>query len=673
MSPGCTRHEFFRWLWVLAVNLLFAGEIPAQNFVGTSGPNLVLNGRSFFFSGANNYYLIYESDFMVNNVLTNAVAMNLKVIRAWGFIDGASKNGFVTQPALGVYDPSGFERIDYFVSRARQLGLKLIIPFVNNWDDFGGMDWYVSQAEPGGGVHEDFYTNTVIKAAYKNFIHYFLTRTNQYTGACYLNEPAVLAWELANEPRSTDGTCATLTNWAGEMSSYLKGLDTNHLVCVGDEGFYHQPTNSDWTMNGSQGVDWLRLLQLPGIDFGTLHLYPDSWGETSNWSANWIAQHIHDSHALGKPVVLEEYGFLNQTERDGIYSQWTQIVTTNGGNGDVVWMLAGLQDDGTLYPDYDGFELYNPGSTTAILAAHAASMLAESGLAPLPWLAIAGASVKPATGVTNLCFPVYLSSPATNPVTASYTTSDGTAVAGLDYVATNGVLAFAPGTITNIISVTVLGGSIAPGQRTFTVSLVNASNAAVSSATATGTIIGPTPARPPAGVSIGYMVNSDWGAAANVTFTLTNNTGTAINNWTLAFDFASVISPYSGAVVLSRVGSYQVLTNLSYGLIPTNGTFSFQCEATPGDLGTNQPANYLFNGAALVASAPPRPLLSLVAIPVQIQLFGQTGESYVIQTSSDLVNWTPVATNQLTGTPWNWTDSLATLPTRRFYRAVWLP
>ena len=665
------RH-FLRWVQVLVLAATFAGEIQAQNFVGTGGANFLLNGQTFYFSGANNYYLIYESNFMVDNVLTNAVAMNLKVIRAWGFIDGASKNGKVTQPALGVYDPSGFERIDNFVSRARQLGLKLIIPFVNNWDDFGGMDWYVSQA--GGGAHESFYTNAALKTAYKNFINYFLTRTNQHTGVRYTDEPAIFAWELANEPRSTDATCATLTNWAGEMSAYIKSLDTNHLVCVGDEGFYNQPTNSDWTMNGSSGVDWLALLRLPKIDFGTVHLYPDSWSKTTDWATNWISQHLRDGHALGKPVLLEEYGYQAKPARDAVYAQWTQLVE-NSGNGDTFWMLAGLQDDGSLYPDYDGFTVYNPSTTATVLATHAAVMLAKSGLTPLPYLSIADASVNQLTNSsTNLTFTVTLTPAATNTVTVNFATSNLTAVAGTDYLATNGVLIFSPGTTTRSLAVKVLGGSIASGSKIFSVCLTDATNAVVSVAQATGTIVGPTPPAPPAGVTIGFHLDSDWGSGANVTFTITNTTAAAITNWTLEFDFASTISPYSYAALLSHVGAHHVFTNLSYALIPASGTLAFQCSCTPGNLGAAQPTNYIFNGAALFTSPPPPPQLSFAtSLPVQIQLAGQSGRRYAIQVSSNLVSWTPLVSNQLAGVSWNWTDPQISSQPRRFYRAVWLP
>jgi mannan endo-1,4-beta-mannosidase len=77
--------------------------------------------------------------------------------------------------------------------------------------------------------------------------------------------------------------------------------------------------------------------------------------------------------------VLEEYGWLDLTTRDGIYQSWTDTVYQSGGNGDQFWILTGLQDDGTLYPNYDGFRVTYPSSTASVLAAHAAQMNAKSG------------------------------------------------------------------------------------------------------------------------------------------------------------------------------------------------------------------------------------------------------------------------------------------------------
>jgi mannan endo-1,4-beta-mannosidase len=77
-------------------------------------------------------------------------------------------------------------------------------------------------------------------------------------------------------------------------------------------------------------------------------------------------------------VVLEEYGWLDMATRDDIYRQWTNQVYQLNGNGDQFWILTGLQDDGTLYPNYDGFRVTYPSSTATVIAQHEAQMRAKS-------------------------------------------------------------------------------------------------------------------------------------------------------------------------------------------------------------------------------------------------------------------------------------------------------
>jgi hypothetical protein len=56
-----------------------------------------------------------------------------------------------------------------------------------------------------------------------------------------------------------------------------------------------------------------------------------------------------------------------------------------------------------------------------------------------------------------------------------------------------------------------------------------------------------------------------------------------------------------------------------------------------------------------------------------LQVQGQAGVPYVIQTSPDLVNWTPVSTNLLTGNMLNLTNAISSVSTQQFWRAVWQP
>ncbi len=326
-----------------------------------------------YFAGTNNYYLHYQAEAMIDEVLQNARTMELAVIRMWGFLDGQAANGFALQTEPGVYPEDGYARFDYTVWQAGKLGLKLVVVLVNNWNDFGGMQQYLTWF--GSTDHDDFFRDPQIKLAYKEYIRHFLQRENRYTGCRVLDEPAILAWELANEPRCpSDPSGETLFQWVRELSAFIKDLDHSHLVAIGDEGWYNRPNHPDWAYNGSQGLDWTRTLALPTLDYATFHLYPDHWKKDHAWSLQWIADHIQSAHELGKPVVLEEFGWLDLTTRNEIYTSWTNAFSQLGGRGTQFWILTGHQPDGTLYPDHDGFRVTYPSQTASHLAAHATSM-----------------------------------------------------------------------------------------------------------------------------------------------------------------------------------------------------------------------------------------------------------------------------------------------------------
>ena len=193
-------------------------------------------------------------------------------------------------------------------------------------------------------------------------------------GVVYRDDPTIFGWELANEPRCTSGRdfddrsgckVESTTAWADEMSSYIKSIDKNHLVSVGDEGFFAK--GGGYGYDGSDGVDHAALLALPHIDFGTYHLYPDSWGQGIRWGNKWI-NHIELAQSLGKPTLLEEYGIVAKRDdamaiidgerRQKAYPRWHEILLKRGGNAALFWMLGGVDDHQGRYPDYDHFTVY---------------------------------------------------------------------------------------------------------------------------------------------------------------------------------------------------------------------------------------------------------------------------------------------------------------------------
>ena len=106
-----------------------------------------------------------------------------------------------------------------------------------------------------------------------------------------------------------------------------------------------------------------------------------------------------------------------------------------------------------------------------------------------PGLSIANASVAEGdSGSTTMTFTVTLNPAALSPVTVDWATSDGTARAGTDYTAGNGSLTFNAGDSTKTVSVSVTGDDVDEPDKTFTVTLSNASGATIGDAEATGTI-----------------------------------------------------------------------------------------------------------------------------------------------------------------------------------------
>jgi len=93
------------------------------------------------------------------------------------------------------------------------------------------------------------------------------------------------------------------------------------------------------------------------------------------------------------------------------------------------------------------------------------------------------------SGTTNAVFTASLSSASGKPITVAYATANGTATAGSDYLAASGTLTFAPGTVTQPISVTVIGDTLVEGDETVLVNLSKQTNSTIADKQGVGTIV----------------------------------------------------------------------------------------------------------------------------------------------------------------------------------------
>lgn len=80
--------------------------------------------------------------------------------------------------------------------------------------------------------------------------------------------------EQLNSVASANCTAVTITTWAETMSAYIKSIDPNHLVAIGDEGFINAgSSNYDYPYQGEViGIDFAANMAISSLDFGTYHV-----------------------------------------------------------------------------------------------------------------------------------------------------------------------------------------------------------------------------------------------------------------------------------------------------------------------------------------------------------------------------------------------------------------
>ncbi|KAG9046289.1 hypothetical protein FS837_004686 [Tulasnella sp. UAMH 9824] len=352
-----------------------------SGYVRTSGQKFTLNGSTFTVVGTNAYWLAHKTPTQadLDKAFADIAATGATTVRTWGFNEVTSASGTYYQKWSGStptinYGSDGLQKFDQIVASAKSHGLKLIVALTNNWQDYGGMDVYVKQIANSDN-HDLFYTNSAVISAFKNYVSVFVNR--------YKNEPTILAWELANEPRchgttgTTTGSCttSTITQWVQNIGSYIKGLDSCHLVGIGDEGM-GLSGDGTYPYTAYEGLDFSTNLAISSIDFGTAHLYPVGWGLTSDpvgWGSSWITNHYNVQKQLNKPVILEEYGVTSN--QYSTYQTWLSKVVSSGLAGDLIWQAGSTLSGGNT--PQDGYAIFPSDSTYSLLTQHSAALKAR--------------------------------------------------------------------------------------------------------------------------------------------------------------------------------------------------------------------------------------------------------------------------------------------------------
>lgn len=267
---------------------------------------------------------------LVRNILDKAQAHGLDVLRTWAHPVSAP---YALASGPGVYNEDVFRGLDYLLDEARKRGVRLLLALTDNWQPTGGADQFLSWA--GGSIHEDFFSDPAAKQLYKDHVKILLERKNSINGREYREDSTIFAWDLINEPRCY--RCGNLlAEWVTEMAAWVKSIDPNHLLTVGEEGFYPEGAETTQMAANPQGLSSWAFWEgqhfvtdhaSPLIDFASIHLWIHNWEDaTEEFALRWLKQHISDARALGKPLLVEEFGAWGAGKYKEERTRWYDLV-----------------------------------------------------------------------------------------------------------------------------------------------------------------------------------------------------------------------------------------------------------------------------------------------------------------------------------------------------------
>lgn len=280
------------------------------------------------------------------------------------------------QPKSDVISKEGLEKLDTMIDIAKSHNIKLILTGPDHWE--GSPDYW----------RPDKYAGESALSALEFFWYEVANR--------YKNEPTIFAWDLLNEPeiywkseamnekwrlwfKDNYGTDAMeipedrtdkgndllykyqlfrefiAYEWTHRQVNAIRAVDPNHLITIGFIQWSFPLIRAPWGEKANMpsryaGFNPIKLSKL--LDFICIHFYP-ILGDPGN--AELKIKNTHYLQAVvnycyvGKPVIIEEYGWYGGGEMNGKYypesyqSEWnTNVVQSTLGlaSGWIVWAYA---------------------------------------------------------------------------------------------------------------------------------------------------------------------------------------------------------------------------------------------------------------------------------------------------------------------------------------------
>lgn len=313
--------------------------------VSVSGGHFSVNGRPYYFVGTNYWYgglialetdkergigrLRRELDLMKANGVTNLRLM--AGAEGSGPMNGVPRVGPPLQFEFDKFDERVLSGLDLVLAEMAKRRMKAVIFLSNNWEWSGGFQQYLIwnrvisrdwlRKKPTWDELRDnvskFYSCERCIDQYREKARAVIGRRNKLTRKRYVDDPTIMAWELANEPRPMRPFANDdYKKWITETAAFIKSLDGRHLVTIGHEGRI-----------GTESIElYEEIHNDPNIDYLTIHIWPKNWGWFENGklaegfpnavedSVDYIAENAAVAARLHKPLVIEEFGLPRDSQ-----------------------------------------------------------------------------------------------------------------------------------------------------------------------------------------------------------------------------------------------------------------------------------------------------------------------------------------------------------------------
>ena len=378
----------FRYLIASLFGLLSVLTAWCQGgFVKRQAHQFMLDGKPYYYVGANYWYggllalekdpkkgierLRKELDFLKEKGVTNLRVM--AGAEGEGQINGVPRVTPALQPQRGKFESRSLDGLDVLLAEMGKRNMKAVLFLSNNWEWTGGFLQYLNWNgllpdsvlrrkltwDENRDYVSKFYSCAPCKEDYLKHVSYILSRTNKVTGKKYTDDPTIMAWELANEPRPMRLSAnEAYAQWVGQAAAFIKAKDKNHLVTTGHEGEM-----------GSESLPLFERVHADkNVDYMTIHIWPKNWGwfkgdsiekyypEVSTKTANYINKHIPVARKLAKPLIIEEFGLPRDEHsfdpagptrfREGYYAEILSFWNRSREQGDAIaginfWTFGG--------------------------------------------------------------------------------------------------------------------------------------------------------------------------------------------------------------------------------------------------------------------------------------------------------------------------------------------